>query len=247
MDRQDHGTLIAIEGIDGAGKTTQVGLLEQFFCSVGEDVVRSKEPTDGKWGQKIRASANNGRMSLADEIHAFTEDRKEHVRNLIGPALAAGRIVILDRYYYSTIAYQGSHGGDVEAIETIMRGVAPEPDAVIILDVAPEIGLARIEQGRGEIPNAFETPLSLRAARCLFQGLAKDHENISVIDGTQDAASVHRNIVWTLIDGALKSKHCAKQYGCEEPMHCEESRLGNCRWSKMLQRYYLLKLSALQQ
>jgi dTMP kinase len=66
--------------------------------------VRSKEPTDGPWGQKIRQSAQTGRMSVEDELHAFTEDRKEHVRDLILPALTAGKAVVLDRYFYSTIA-----------------------------------------------------------------------------------------------------------------------------------------------
>ena len=108
MQRHDSGTLIAMEGIDGAGKTTQVDLLVEFLRSAGVRVVRSKEPTDGPWGKKIRHSAANGRMTLEQEIEAFVDDRKEHVQNVIAPALNDGQTVVLDRYFYSTIAYQGS-------------------------------------------------------------------------------------------------------------------------------------------
>ena len=100
MKRDDGGILIAFEGIDGAGKTTQVDLVASFFERAGEAFVRSREPTDGPWGRKIKESAVNGRLSPAEELEAFTEDRKEHVRQLIAPALAAGKVILLDRYFY---------------------------------------------------------------------------------------------------------------------------------------------------
>src|SRR5262249_15628614 len=162
MRRSDSGLLIAVEGIDGAGKTTQVEFLTEFFTSAGVSVVRSKEPTDGVWGQKIRQSAANGRMALEEELQAFVEDRKEHVREKIGPALSRGATVILDRYFYSTIAYQGSRGGDIDAITDRVLKSAPEPDIVLLLDVPPEVGLSRIAQGRGDTPNAFETVNNLK-------------------------------------------------------------------------------------
>ena len=109
MERTDRGLLIAFDGIDGASKTTQVALLADFLASKGE-TIRSKEPTDGKWGQIIRNAAANGRLPLEEELRVLIEDRKEHVRDLILPALSKGKAVILDRYFYSTIAYQGSRG-----------------------------------------------------------------------------------------------------------------------------------------
>src|SRR5262249_28957347 len=120
--------------------------------------------------------------------------------------------VILDRYFYSTIAYQGSHGGDVSALDADMHRIAPEPDLVLLLDVPPEVGLARIEDGRGETPNAFETVTSLRDARYVFRGLATRHANIVVIDGTQDIQSVHHHILWALINGPLKARFCTKAH-----------------------------------
>ena len=76
-----------MEGIDGAGKTTQVALLAASLRELGKDVVTSKEPTNGPWGRKIRQSAISGRMNLEDELKAFVEDRKEHLRDLIEPRL----------------------------------------------------------------------------------------------------------------------------------------------------------------
>jgi dTMP kinase len=206
MKRSDTGLLIAFEGIDGAGKTTQVDLLTQFFVSANEPVLRSKEPTDGPWGQRIRASAKSVRLSLQEELNAFIEDRKEHLRDKILPALSNGQVVILDRYFYSTIAYQGSRGGEIEAITAQMLESAPEPDIVFLIDVTPEIGLARIRQGRGEVPNAFETLANLQAVRTVFLDLAKSRANIALIDGTPNAEAVHRVVLATLQDRVLNRK-----------------------------------------
>jgi dTMP kinase len=203
MDRTDAGTLIAFEGIDGAGKTTQARLLAEHLRSAGETVVSSKEPTDGPWGRKIRASATAGRLPPADELLAFTEDRKEHVRDLILPALKRGETVILDRYLYSTIAYQGSNGFDPDALVAEMLAAFPIPDVVILIDVPPVVGLARIRDGRGETPNAFEQLSHLEAIRRLFLVLAAKHGNVRVFDGTRDVAAVHRAIVQYLLNGPL--------------------------------------------
>src|SRR5207253_402183 len=105
------GILIAIEGIDGAGKTTQVARLCKALEAVGETVVRSKEPTNGPHGRRVRESAQNGRLDPHEELATFLDDRREHVATVIGPALGRGEIVILDRYFYSTIAYQGPRTG----------------------------------------------------------------------------------------------------------------------------------------
>src|SRR5688572_19594551 len=88
---EHNGILVAVEGIDGAGKTTQVRMLEERLRLAGMDVVASKEPTDGKWGRKVRQSATTGRLPLEEETEAFVEDRKEHVANLVVPSLEAGK------------------------------------------------------------------------------------------------------------------------------------------------------------
>jgi dTMP kinase len=187
----NSGILIAIEGIDGAGKTTLAEAIAAHLRGLGKSVVTSKEPTNGAWGQKIRQSAATGRMSLKDELHAFIEDRKEHVHYVIEPALAAGKVVILDRYFYSTIAYQGSRGGDVAAITELVFANAIQPKLVILLDVPAEIGLARVGI-RGDRPNAFERVESLTAARAVFQDLAERYPNVQLIDARSNTATVQK-------------------------------------------------------
>jgi dTMP kinase len=183
--------LIVVEGIDGAGKSTQVRRLAEALRREGRAVVESREPTDGPWGRKIRASAATGRMSLQDELHAFVEDRKEHVATLIGPALARGEIVLLDRYYFSTIAYQGARGGDVDAIRRMNEAVAPRPDLVLLIDFDPEVGLRRIRESRGGGTDDFEHLDQLQAIRASFLRLAaEDSALFRTINGDRSPDAV---------------------------------------------------------
>lgn len=169
MKRELHrGFLVAVEGIDGAGKTTQVARLADAMKKEGLDVVVSKEPTNGKWGSLLRRSATEGRLSPEAELAAFLEDRKEHVAELIRPALERRALVILDRYYFSTMAYQGLHGVDPEHLRQLNEEFAPVPDLLVILDLDPEASLARIE-GRGDQANHFERVHLLEQSREIFQ------------------------------------------------------------------------------
>ena len=101
-----RGALIALEGIDGSGKSVVSDRLTEYFGSRGYDVLQLREPTDGPWGRKIRtrATSGQGRASPRDELDLFVRDRREDVTQNILPALAAGKLVIIDRYYYSTMA-----------------------------------------------------------------------------------------------------------------------------------------------
>lgn len=201
--------LVAVEGIDGTGKSTQVQLLAQALRLAGEDPIVSKEPTDGPWGQKIKQSAANGRLSLEEELQAFINDRTEHVLNIVQPALDAGRIVILDRYFYSTIAYQGSRGGDVASLKAEMETRFPIPDAVFLLDLDPTLAVDRIAQSRKQAPNEFEQVESLTRVRDVFNSLEGP---ITRIDGSLPVTAVHKEIVEAFVFGPLKSKRCAKDY-----------------------------------
>lgn len=235
MEAATQGMIIAVEGIDGAGKTTQVQLLRDALIAAGESVVCSKEPTDGHWGQLIRKSATNGRMSLDDELQAFVEDRKEHVAKIIRPALERGQIVILDRYYFSTIAYQGARGADVARLTRDMRQIAPAPDAVILMDIEPAIAVHRIAGSRGETPNTFERVDSLSEARGIFLGLGQSDPTIHVIDAHESIQTVYRNIVQRLLATALKAKRCAKSYDCEV-FYCSFLENGTCKWANLYSR-----------
>ena len=130
-----HGLFIVIEGIDGTGKSTHARRLGGWFESQGRVVVLSREPTDGPWGKKLRESAATGRLSPEDELEYFLNDRRQHVTEIIAPALAAGKVVILDSYYFSTMAYQGARGFDPAEIRRRNEEFAPVPDLLLILDL----------------------------------------------------------------------------------------------------------------
>lgn len=168
------GFLVAIEGIDGAGKTTQVQMLAQLCADNRLETVVSKEPTDSVFGSILRLSARRGRLSLEEELDLFMKDRREHVDDLINPALRADKIVILDRYYFSTAAYQGARGADPKAIIQANDIFAPEPDLLVILDVPPSLGLNRVRE-RGDDPNLFEIEVSLEKARQIFNQIERQY------------------------------------------------------------------------
>ena len=226
--------LIALEGIDGAGKTTQANILTDDLRGVGLEVVASKEPTNGIHGSRIRESASSGRMPLDEELQAFIADRREHVSNLIQPALELGKIVVLDRYYYSTMAYQGARGADVDDIRQKMELFAPVPDVVFLLDVAPSLGLQRIAESRKETPNEFEQLEELQKVREVFHSLPDD--NLERINGSASVNVVHEIILTAFIDGPLKTKRCSKEYGCDDPAHCGPHFTGRCEWWTLAQK-----------
>jgi len=168
-----NGTFIVIEGIDGTGKSTQVRLLAEWFAAHGREVVVSREPTDGPWGKKLRDSAASGRLSPAEELEYFLNDRRQHVDEVIAPALATGKVVILDRYYFSTMAYQGARGFDPAEIRRLNEAFAPLPDLLLILDLEVDAAHERIGS-RGDTANEFEQRDALERCRQIF--LSLQHE-----------------------------------------------------------------------
>ncbi len=142
----EKGVLIVFEGIDGSGKSTQAEILLKRLQERGVDVVYFREPSKGKWGRKIKKKAlDPGSLTPEEELDLFLKDRKENVERNLKPALKKKRVVILDRYYYSTIAYQGAKGIDEKRIARMNEEFAVEPDLVFILDIEPQKGLERIE------------------------------------------------------------------------------------------------------
>jgi dTMP kinase len=186
------GVLIAVEGIDGAGKTTQVRLLKERLCSLSFEAVVFKEPTDGVFGQRIREIAQHGRdgVSAEEEFQLFLKDRVEDVQKNLQPKLDEGCVVIMDRYYFSNIAYQGALGLDAEYIKRENEKIAPVPDAVFILDTPPSIGLNRIKNLRGEMPNIFEEQSYLTRVRNIFNNLA-ELPYVYIIKGDDSIQKVH--------------------------------------------------------
>jgi len=136
---------IVFEGIDGCGKTTQAKALADWLTEKGYSVVLTSEPTKGRMGQFIREILS-GKEKLQPESLAllFTADRYEHLVNEVVPAIEEGKVVISERYYYSTIAYQTAQGVDRTWLFEMNKFVV-KPDLVIFLDVKPKMAVLRKE------------------------------------------------------------------------------------------------------
>lgn len=200
MHRPNHpGFLLVLEGIDGAGKSTLARRLAEQIRAGGRECVVSREPTDGPHGTALRRSAISGRLSLADELELFLKDRAEHVEALIRPALLRGDVVILDRYYLSTAAYQGARGVDPTEIIARNEAFAPAPDLVLLLDLDPRGGMSRIVS-RGDQPDAFEALNYLAKVREIFLSLPQPC--IRRIDAARRADDVFADCA-ALLDAAL--------------------------------------------
>ena len=153
----NRGLLIVFEGIDGSGKSTQCRMLADLLNKKGIANISFAEPTRGKWGMKIRQLLVKGRngISADEELEWFMNDRREDVEQNIEPALRAGKVVLMDRYYFSTAAYQGALGFDPQEIKAENEKFAPVPDRVLVFHNSPEKSLERIESSR-EGKSAFE-------------------------------------------------------------------------------------------
>ena len=152
-----RGALIVFEGLDGCGKSTQLSLAAEVLRTKGLDPVVTREPTDGPWGRKIRAMAASGEaVSPETELEWFFEDRREHMRNIIRPALEVGQTVLSDRSYISTVAYQGARGLDPKKILVDSEAEFEQPVLVLLFEVSPRDGLARVEARGGLSEPVFE-------------------------------------------------------------------------------------------
>ncbi len=198
-----RGKLVVFEGVDGAGKTTQVAELARFLRACWLPVVTTKEPTNGPWGRRIRETAVTGRLSVEEELELFERDRKEHVETLIRPRLEEGSWVLVDRYYYSTAAYQGIRGLDPGEIIERNERFAPRPDLLLLLDVPADVGVARVRE-RDSVENAFEKLEDLAQCRTLFLAMTGPH--VVVVPATQPPVDVTRDILRAVLDRLLRSR-----------------------------------------
>ncbi|MBK1833291.1 dTMP kinase [Roseibacillus ishigakijimensis] len=188
--------LIVFEGIDGTGKSTQVALLAEALQERGYEVVSSREPSDGPFGKKLRDSMVTGRLGPEEELALFHEDRRDHVEHVILPALEAGKVVLLDRYYFSTMAYQGARGFDPQEIRRQNEDFAPVPDAVLLLELPVEAALQRIGIRDGE-GNAFEKSETLSACARIFSDLQEDW--VHRFDASQSPSELHQSVLQAVL------------------------------------------------
>jgi len=201
------GLFIVFEGIDGTGKSTQINLLADDLKELGYSVVTTCEPTNGPYGQKIRQLfVNRAAVSHEEELELFMADRRQHVEAVIRPALAMGKVVLSDRYYLSTVAYQGANGLDPDDILARNKAFAPIPDLALILEIEPALGIHRIQKHRQELPNTFEEESNLHRVATIFSNLREEY--ISRIDASRTVDKVHQQImleVKRLLDSKKKA------------------------------------------
>jgi dTMP kinase len=198
-----RGFMIVFEGIDGVGKTTQARLLNEHLQKAGYEVVSLKEPTDGPWGQRISQLARQGRKGIAPEteLEWFLQDRRENVEQNIRPALQKRQVVLLDRYYFSTMAYQGALGYDPEVIRARNETFAPVPDLLFLLELPPVQALQRVQQRNR--PNQFEQQQYLeRVAEILDTVAEMDFPYLRRISAALTPEAIHAH-VWQEVQAAL--------------------------------------------
>ena len=200
------GKLIAFEGIDGAGKSTQIKRLAQWLQSQGiEDICMTAESTKGYFGRQIREAKE--RLSPKVERQLFVDDRKEHLVSCILPAIQRGAVVLTDRYFYSSIAYQGTrrdafdHDPNSEELCELQdeigefnRLFAPEADILVYVRLDVDTAIERMKQGR-EALDPFEKRQTLIDVANAFDRVAASHPHAIIVDGSQSPDEVFAEIV----------------------------------------------------
>lgn len=196
-----RGRFITFEGIDGSGKSTQARRLAEHLRANGHDVVLTREPGGSPGAEEIRrllVEGDPGRWSPETEILLFTAARRDHLERIIEPALAAGRIVISDRFADSTRVYQGVTRGDltetVNALHTLM--ISREPDLTLIIDMDPDVALSRgLARHSGE--DRFEDfgATFQKDLRDGFLALAQTADRFTVIDGNREPDVIAEDVI----------------------------------------------------
>ncbi|HZE20793.1 MAG TPA: dTMP kinase [Desulfobaccales bacterium] len=189
------GALLALEGIDGSGKTTQAGLLAEALKRRNFKVVLTREPSSGAAGQKLRRylSGLTRHLSPAEELALFVSDRRDHVARVIRPALAAGQIVITDRYYYSSVAYQGALGLDPDRILAENEAFAPRPQLVFIFTLPPSLALARLSGSPQRRRQVSEGQDYLEQVAAIYAALTGPH--IHRVEAAAASEAIHAAVL----------------------------------------------------
>lgn len=192
---------ISFEGIDGSGKTTQLELLAEQLRTEGHHVLLTREPGGSPGAEEIRTLVLQGdpdRWSAETELLLFTAARRDHLERTILPALAAGKIVLCDRFADSTRMYQGLSRGDLrQAVDTLHAlMIGTEPDLTVLIDINPALGLRRAKSRHGteERFEDFGESLQARMRQGFLTLAAEQPHRIRVVDGDRSIEDVAQDI-----------------------------------------------------
>lgn len=200
---------IALEGPDGAGKTTQMKALANSFAQAHHEYILVREPGATDVGKQLREILLTGHADKLDgvtEALLFSADRRHTIRTLVRPALAAGAFVLSDRTYLTTLVFQGyGRGLSLEILETLTDFAIEDtrPDLMLVLDVPVEVGLGRkdplFEQGLAESRmESIGTDFHTKNRAGYLEQVAKYPETHVLINAAQTPAQVHADILTTL-------------------------------------------------
>jgi dTMP kinase len=193
-----RGQFITFEGIDGAGKSTQIAFLADHLRSQGHTVQVTREPGGTPLGESLRALILNQPMDPRTETLLVFAARAEHLAQVIRPALAAGQWVVCDRFTDATYAYQsGGRGLPGTDIETLARWVHADlqPDRTVLVDLPPEVAAARLASAR--TADRFEAEQGAFFARvrdAYLERAQRDPQRFVILDGTQSPAAIQAQI-----------------------------------------------------
>jgi len=175
--------LIAFEGIDGSGKTTLSKELVRFLNSRGVDAVWTREP----YSRELREVLKTKSLSPWGETHLFLADRDLHLREFVKPKLEEGKVVVTDRYYLSTLAYQGyGRGLNLKTLKNLNEKIVGDlkPDLTVLIDLDETEALERIRRSRSSA-DRFENEEFLKKVRKGFKNLIKKEKNYLILDGSK--------------------------------------------------------------
>ena len=204
------GFLFVLEGIDGSGKTCACEELVKRLQADGYAVVHLREPTkESQWGKEIRERSPGGELSPEEELELYTKDREWHIANRIQPALNEGKVVLMDRYFFASGAYQSTvldlHWSEILQINRVEIS-APEPDIVFILDVPADIGLERATGRTGKANLQFEKLDRLVKVRKNYLEMAEnDSATFELIDAKHPLDEVVDEIYDIITDTIIMS------------------------------------------
>lgn len=187
----------SFEGLDGCGKSTQIELLHKHLTELGLEVVRVREPGGTVLGERIRELLLNEHMCERSELLLFLASRAQLVESVIKPALAAGKVVLADRFAHSSVAYQGcGRGLGFETVVTLNNFATDMvyPDVVFFIDIPPELVTERLSGDRLDRIER-ETPEFWARVRECYLRMVRNYRNFVLLDGTKTIEELHNEIV----------------------------------------------------
>ena len=193
-----RGRFITFEGIDGAGKSTQIGFLAAHLRAQGHEVIVTREPGGTELGEALRGLVLGQAMDPRTETLLMFAARAEHLAQVIRPALQAGRWVVCDRFSDATFAYQSGGrqlpGADIEALE---RWVHPDlqPDRTLLVDVAPEVAAGRLAAARpADRFEAEQGAFFARVRAAYLERARRDPQRFVILDGSRAPQDIQQQI-----------------------------------------------------